>query len=626
MRLQLIFLIIAFHLTGSSFCDGELPEVGSASLVAHFQANANSLTLDGDGNVLQWTAQNNAGLTLTAGGTDDAANIRFNAEGMGPWGTLEVADRSGDNRYLRGDLGTGLNGSTIFWVGFYEPGRDGSLRDDAGQYAYSLGRAAGQGSQLDHQIDDGRFELYGGGGTQGGVEINYLNGAYSVFQTNYYPGDPGHVAYANGFNLSVPSDGGYSIPAGEELQLFGWQDSIGAPSGYNFVGNMSDFVIYDGVLNPEDAASVASYLTGRLPEEPPQPPTAAEPMTLYAPLSGIANSTVPGFVPHGNSSVSGRAEFTIYPNNTMDYEIVVEGNEFDVTQAHFYNIQKTSGTSGNPAHGDSIICWGGRWANGGDSDDYLDGTGYSNSRLQEVLDSPQDWMLIIHTEGGHFATNDSGGLVEYDPAVHETNVLGVNETERATRFNNRVGRTLLDLTLRQDNFRDPSAPFYDPNDPLNQASRPFADANGNLWVELDNTTGEYNLTSEAVAAGYDMETEYLFFLYDDQGPTWDFGGPEGAFGGFLSACDPNNRGDLNGSGMVDFADFLILSGNFGNDVADHTQGDADCNGTVDFADFLIISGEFGNTVSDVPAVPEPSGHALLSVAFLVGSLARRRQR
>ena len=78
--------------------------------------------------------------------------------------------------------------------------------------------------------------------------------------------------------------------------------------------------------------------------------------------------------------------------------------------------------------------------------------------------------------------------------------------------------------------------------------------------------------------------------------------------------------------MVDFADFLILSGNFGNDVADHTQGDADCNGTVDFADFLIISGEFGNTVSDVPAVPEPSGHALLSVAFLVGSLTRRRQR
>jgi hypothetical protein len=30
--------------------------------------------------------------------------------------------------------------------------------------------------------------------------------------------------------------------------------------------------------------------------------------------------------------------------------------------------------------------------------------------------------------------------------------------------------------------------------------------------------------------------EYLFYLYDDQGPEWDYGGPEGAGSGILIPC------------------------------------------------------------------------------------------
>ncbi|WP_425395332.1 hypothetical protein [Aeoliella sp.] len=534
MKPSLIAAIVAAFAFGVTPALAMLPAVTSGNLVAHFEATPGSLTLDGADNVLAWQAKNNPAINLAVGGTDDPANIRFNPTGMGPLGTIEVNDFSGDNRYLRGSLGSDLNGATIFWVGYYQPGRDGSLGDGSGQYAYSLGRAGGQGAQMDHQIDDGRFELYGGGGTQGGNHIDYLNGSYSVFQTNYYPGDPGHQAFANGFDLNVPSDGGYFVPAAEDLLLFGWQNGSAAAGGYNFVGNMSELIIYDGVLDGPEAAAVYNHLASKLPSAPPEPPTPPEPVTLYAPLGGSPNTQVPGFVPHGNDEVSGYAKFTIYPNNTMDYEIVVDGNEYEPTQAHFYNINKTSGTSGNPAFGDSIICWGGRWESGGDSDEYLQGTGYYNGRLQEVIANPEDWMLIVHTEGGHFANDESGGLIPYNSAVHETNELGVPESERPTRFNNRVGRTLLDLTLRQDNTNDPSAPYYDPNDPLNMASSPFADANGNKWVEYDSNLGEYVLTSEALSRGYDLQTEYLFFLYDDQGPTWDFGGPEGAFGGFLT--------------------------------------------------------------------------------------------
>ena len=257
------------------------------------------------------------------------------------------------------------------------------------------------------------------------------------------------------------------------------------------------------------------------------------PVMLTVDLSGAPNDVVPGFVPHGDPLVSGTALLTIYANNTMDYQIQLNDDRYRVTQAHLYNIQKTSGTSGNPAHGDSIICWGGRWANGGNSTDFLVGQGYSNRRLREVLENPSDWYLMLHTEGGHFATDAQGHLIPYTGAAdQETSVTGVPESERAARFNNRVGRRLDSLVLRADNDRDPAAPFHNPLAPDNQSGDPFPDAQGNLWIQPAGND-RFELTADALAAGYDLTTEYLFYLYDDQGPRWDFGGPEGAMGGFL---------------------------------------------------------------------------------------------
>ena len=53
-------------------------------------------------------------------------------------------------------------------------------------------------------------------------------------------------------------------------------------------------------------------------------------------------------------------------------------------------------------------------------------------------------------------------------------------------------------------------------------------------------------------------------------------------------------GDVNLDGIVNFADFLIISGNFGKDsVGGVLDGDFDLNGRVEFADFLLVSGNFG---------------------------------
>jgi len=109
---------------------------------------------------------------------------------------------------------------------------------------------------------------------------------------------------------------------------------------------------------------------------------------------------------------------------------------------------------------------------------------------------------------------------------------------------------------------------------------------------------------------------------------WNFDPATGSvvFGAVGPVCNPDTQGDLDGDGMVAFADFLILSNNFGTEVAGHEQGDIDCSGDVAFADFLVLSNNFGQAVgAETSAVPEPSGLGILAMGLLaVAGLRRRR--
>lgn len=67
-------------------------------------------------------------------------------------------------------------------------------------------------------------------------------------------------------------------------------------------------------------------------------------------------------------------------------------------------------------------------------------------------------------------------------------------------------------------------------------------------------------------------------------------------------------GDANGDGIVDFADFIMLSKTFGLE-ADHVPTDFDDNGVVDFSDFVMLSGSYGGATSQ--AVPEPRTFTVL---------------
>ena len=87
------------------------------------------------------------------------------------------------------------------------------------------------------------------------------------------------------------------------------------------------------------------------------------------------------------------------------------------------------------------------------------------------------------------------------------------------------------------------------------------------------------------------------------------------------------EGDLNGEDGVDFADFLILSGNFGNADASYAEGNIDLMNGVDFADFLALSSNFGQAGAGAAAVPEPgAGTLALLAAMTTLALARRSKR
>ena len=84
-------------------------------------------------------------------------------------------------------------------------------------------------------------------------------------------------------------------------------------------------------------------------------------------------------------------------------------------------------------------------------------------------------------------------------------------------------------------------------------------------------------------------------------------------------------GDLEANGEVAFADFLVLSSNFGSAGVGYPGGDIDVDGEVAFADFLAQSTNFGMTSGAVASVPEPGSIVVLLFSVILVA-TRHRQR
>ena len=84
-------------------------------------------------------------------------------------------------------------------------------------------------------------------------------------------------------------------------------------------------------------------------------------------------------------------------------------------------------------------------------------------------------------------------------------------------------------------------------------------------------------------------------------------------------------GDANLDDEVNFADFLILAKNFGQDGA-WREGDFDGDGTVRFSDFLALGENFGRAATALAAsVPEPTA-ANIATFGLLGLIGFRKRR
>ncbi|MCH2141302.1 MAG: hypothetical protein MK100_09785, partial [Phycisphaerales bacterium] len=193
---------------------------------------------------------------------------------------------------------------------------------------------------------------------------------------------------------------------------------------------------------------------------------------------------------------------------------------------------------------------------------------------------------------------DEGDLVPYDAAAHETSESG--QEESGGRYNNRVPRRLDNRLLREQNpysghfgDHDFDAVYPDPNHFLREHSTPFSDAEGNQWIIFSKDAGRWVPTIHGESRGLTIadidETEYLFYRYDDQGPSWDYGGPEGAGGGVLG-MPAECAGDFNGDGIVDAADLgLMLSAWSTAEM----QYDIDGNGIVGGGDLGMLLVNWG---------------------------------
>ena len=268
------------------------------------------------------------------------------------------------------------------------------------------------------------------------------------------------------------------------------------------------------------------------------------------PICGAPNDVMPGWVPNGDPLSNGIATITSQ-NSLITVDIDLGNQRYDAHHAHLYST--TNGyTSGSVDVGHSTVCWAydNETANDPLTAPYNEkalsianwpGAGsYAADWYKGYIDmipaDGGDWYIMVHMLGGHFATDEDGHLIPWDSSVHEVqgrdSVVGNwgGENDVSINCNARVGRSLANTNVEQGSC------LAGTNGSFSNVDEPFLDQNGMAWLNADGS-----LTPMAIEHGYDLNTQYLFYNFADEGISAQYGGPEGGAGGFLNAAnqDPN---------------------------------------------------------------------------------------
>ena len=262
---------------------GLSPEAREA-LVGQFHS-ASGVTTDANGTVIEWAARDGDGetaLTAVLGGSGSPGNITRNLDGSAIVFTESLVS---DTMYLHTSLEHRVSGGdfTVFWRGHYSganPQGDGLL----GRYAYNMGirqpGASGNNPGLTHQRRnaDGNVASFPGSQTTYlGDSIAAYNDTETVWTTLYeYVGEAPfgtHRFFATDsagdkvdLNMTQPT----AVTAEFDtyrphLYLGAYNDGVtvnAAQGGFTFIGEMSEFILFDRVLDEGDIAVVEAHLRG----------------------------------------------------------------------------------------------------------------------------------------------------------------------------------------------------------------------------------------------------------------------------------------------------------------------------------------------------------------------------
>jgi len=262
-------------------------------------------------------------------------------------------------------------------------------------------------------------------------------------------------------------------------------------------------------------------------------PVAAEAMVVYSSTFRVcgAPSALDPYVQHGHPTTNGTMTFSITQNPVGDFNMSFDidlgtTRQFRADHAHFYNPDNGYD---NSDVGESTICWaeirgatalvGNNWP--GTNADSLSRF-YRRWLEQVALDNGQGWWLNVHMYGGHFATDETGHLIEWPgefPSFGGTNTVRPEcDAHQKRKLDNR--RLVSDNVCHTSNATRRNARNF------------YLDQMGVAWLD---SAGD--LTANAVAHGYDLETDYLFFPFGDEGRSRQWGGPDGGIGGRLDGSE-----------------------------------------------------------------------------------------
>ena len=230
------------------------------SLVAHYDGK-NGVKTDG-ASVVSWTpidanGDSLDGMIVTSTQRGGGAPELITYDGSGKL-TFDDTDVGADGRYLEGALSNAESKElTVFWVGNYSADAPFAT---SGAYVYNIGI-----NNTSHQRDDGAggfvVEQYNGT-TYAGDDITAHDGVTTVWSTVLTADS--HAFYANGENLNVAGTPSNNIQANASMIIGAYSSS-----GYDFVGEVEQLIIFGSALSDADRELVENYLA--VSDEPATP-------------------------------------------------------------------------------------------------------------------------------------------------------------------------------------------------------------------------------------------------------------------------------------------------------------------------------------------------------------------